>query len=643
MNSARISYDELHEILEIKVSNNAIFSNGRVFMFLSRMNAEVSGDTAVFKCASDKLQSAYSQLERLFESSLIALTIDKTAGNQLEIIKQREIDFAEFTESARNIWERKYEPEWLAEFEEIVRGSIRRKLTNYQFMSALHLAFSQNACNFSVPGAGKTTIVYSAYAYLNRIDGNKHVDRIFVIGPLASFYAWKTEFNKCFGYDPKLYRILGGADPKEIKSVLSGANSVYINLDLIHSSFQSASNYKSEIKKYLSDTRYKTMLVIDEAHNIKKENGTWSSACLEIADCAHSRVVLTGTPAPNGYEDIYNLFKILYPKKNIIGFERANLLAMSSGAMSAVNMIDKIKPFFTRVTKTHLKLPPAYANLMELDLSPIEKSIYTAVEDIFLSDRFDDSESKVLKAKVIRLRQAASNPEMLLLPLEDVQADIDQASTELLMTIKSFSFSDSSKVCALFDICDSIIAEGRKVLIWSYFIRTIDSLIPLLNQRYGCTVHKVTGSTPSELNSEISENEVAELTREKIIKEFNEVSGPQILVANPQALGESVSLHYDCHDAIYFDRDFNCGRFMQSKDRIHRYGLPEGTITNYWYLLASQTIDYIIDKRLSEKEARMNEIVEKEEIPLFKGLDSDDLSDDDFMQILKYYDQRKLL
>lgn len=643
MNSAQISYDELSEIVEIRVSNNSIFTNSRIFMFLSRMNAEMSGDTALFKCSSDKLQSAYSQLERLLESSSIELLIDKSAGNQLEIIKQREVDFAEFTDSARSIWERKYEPEWLGKFEEILRASIQRKLTNYQFMSALHLAFSQNACNFSVPGAGKTTIVYSAYSYLNKIDGNKHIDRLFVIGPLASFYAWKTEFNKCFGYDPKLYRILGGSDSKEIKSVLSGTSAEYINLDFIHSSFQSASNYKNEIKKYLSDSRFKTMLVIDEAHNIKKENGTWSTACLEIADCANARVVLTGTPAPNGYEDIYNLFKILYPKKNIIGFERANLLAMSSGAMSAANMLEKIKPFFTRVTKSHLKLPPAYENKIELDLSPIEKCIYSAVEDIFLGDRFGDSESKVLKAKVIRLRQASSNPEMLLLPLEDVQVEIDQDSSELIKMIKLFSFSDSSKVYALFDICDSIISEGKKVLIWSYFIKTIDSLVPLLHQKYGCTVHKVTGSTPSELNSEISENEIAELTREKIIKEFNEGHGPQILVANPQALGESVSLHYDCHDAIYFDRDFNCGRFIQSKDRIHRYGLAENTITNYWYLLASGTIDYIVDKRLTEKEARMNEIVEKEEIPLFKGLDSDDLSDDDFMQILKYYDQRKLL
>lgn len=42
-----------------------------------------------------------------------------------------------------------------------------RSLYPLQLLSAYHMAFSQNACNFSVPGAGKTSIVYGAYAYLH--------------------------------------------------------------------------------------------------------------------------------------------------------------------------------------------------------------------------------------------------------------------------------------------------------------------------------------------------------------------------------------------------------------------------------------------------------------------------------------------
>ena len=51
-------------------------------------------------------------------------------------------------------------------------------------------------------------------------------------------------------------------------------------------------------------------------------------------------------------------------------------------------------------------------------------------------------------------------------------------------------------------------------------------------------------------------------------------------------------------------------QYIQSKDRIHRYGLEPGTITNYYYVLSQDTIDETIDTRLTEKERRMTEIME---------------------------------
>ena len=43
-----------------------------------------------------------------------------------------------------------------------------------------------------------------------------------------------------------------------------------------------------------------------------------------------------------------------------------------------------------------------------------------------------------------------------------------------------------------------------------------------------------------------------------------------IFVANPAAAAESISLHEECDHAIYIDRTYNAGQFMQSRDRIHR-------------------------------------------------------------------------
>lgn len=76
-------------------------------------------------------------------------------------------------------------------------------------------------------------------------------------------------------------------------------------------------------------------------------------------------------------------------------------------------------------------------------------------------------------------------------------------------------------------------------------------------------------------------------------------------MANPAACAESISLHKVCHHAIYLDRTFNCGQYLQSLDRIHRIGLKRDEIVTYHLIVANNTIDETIDRRLVEKEEMM--------------------------------------
>ena len=59
----------------------------------------------------------------------------------------------------------------------------------------------------------------------------------------------------------------------------------------------------------------------------------------------------------------------------------------------------------------------------------------------------------------------------------------------------------------------------------------------------------------------------------------------QVLITNPHTMAESVSLHKQCHDAVYFEYSFNLTHMLQSRDRINRLGLPEQQYTQYHYLL----------------------------------------------------------
>ena len=81
-----------------------------------------------------------------------------------------------------------------------------------------------------------------------------------------------------------------------------------------------------------------------------------------------------------------------------------------------------------------------------------------------------------------------------------------------------------------------------------------------------------------------------------------------VLVANPAAAGEGISLHDVCHHSIYIDRNFDAREFMQSLDRIHRYGKnSDGEVicqkydTTIEILTCNNSIDQAIERNLNRK------------------------------------------
>ena len=136
------------------------------------------------------------------------------------------------------------------------------------------------------------------------------------------------------------------------------------------------------------------------------------------------------------------------------------------------------------------------------------------------------------------------------------------------------------------------------------------------------------------------ESEEQLITRERIIRDFhNPDCSYKVIIANPFAVSESISLHKACHYAIYIERSFNAAHFVQSKDRIHRFGLKPSDETHYYYILAKDSIDETINTRLEEKEIRMTEIMESMPIPLFENINQD-LGNEDIKALIRDYVRR---
>ncbi len=164
-----------------------------------------------------------------------------------------------------------------------------------------------------------------------------------------------------------------------------------------------------------------------------------------------------------------------------------------------------------------------------------------------------------------------------------------------------------AKLETLLNMVQSLREQGEKVVIWSNFIETL-KLIERAIKDLKHNVRLIYGATPTQ-NASVQD----ELTREGIIREFSKVDGSiDILVANPAACAESISLHKTCSHAIYYDLSYNCAQYLQSLDRIHRVGGSEDKQAHYYFLQYDDTIDDDILFNVRKKAINMSTIIDQE-------------------------------
>ena len=184
---------------------------------------------------------------------------------------------------------------------------LKRELKDHQKKSLFHLLNSDCAANFSVPGSGKTSVVLAFYEYLKL---QNKVDAIFLIGPKNCYYSWKTEFQLNLNRDPNI-KILDN-NKNQRKKIYEGKS----KSEVFACHFSTVTNDLSLLKEFFLNKKF--LLVIDEAHNIKKIGGLWSRSILELRFLSKYKIILTGTPMPQDFKDFYNYFDFLYPNDEII-------------------------------------------------------------------------------------------------------------------------------------------------------------------------------------------------------------------------------------------------------------------------------------------------------------------------------------
>ncbi|KAK3334079.1 SNF2 family N-terminal domain-containing protein [Cercophora scortea] len=183
-------------------------------------------------------------------------------------------------------------------------------------------------------------------------------------------------------------------------------------------------------------------VILDEAHNIKNRQAKTARACYEIA--AEHRWVLTGTPIVNRLEDLFSLVRFLRVEPwNNFSFWRTFITVPfeSKDFMRALDVVQTVlEPLVMRRTKDMktpdgkqlVDLPPKTVEIVDIELSRIERDVYTYIFNRAKQTFNANVEAgTVMKsftsifAQILRLRQSCCHP--VLVRNREAVADEEEA------------------------------------------------------------------------------------------------------------------------------------------------------------------------------------------------------------------------
>ena len=432
-----------------------------------------------------------------------------------------------------------------------------RPLKAHQVRNIRRLAALPAAATFSVPGAGKTTEALATFAY-RRQPG----DRLLVIAPKNAFAAWDEQLKECFPGEQREFVRLRGA---------TIAKSLQDDPAFMLVSYQQVPRSRDLITQHLA--RHRVHVFLDESHRIKAgPSRQTANAVLSVSQLPVGKLVMSGTPMPQATDDLLPQFSFLYPEVQA----------------AADTVIDRMRPIYVRTNKAELGLREPTLLSKSVSMTPLQRELYGYMKSevarqaaVYLSDRGRGA-FRSLGRSVTRLLMFVSHPALL-------SREIDVAHPGLLAAV--VAEGKGPKLSYVLHRARELARAGKKVLIWSSFRHNVEYIAASLQDLGAVYIH---GSVDAG-------DEDDDGTREGRIKLFHDDPNVRVMVANPAAASEGVSLHTVCHHALYLDRTFNAAHFLQSMDRIHRLGLPPDQETTIEIVECADSVDETVALRLKSK------------------------------------------
>ncbi|MBP7240817.1 DEAD/DEAH box helicase [Amaricoccus sp.] len=389
-----------------------------------------------------------------------------------------------------------------------------------------------------------------------------------LIVPTSLVGTWRREAER---FAPELrVLVLHGPDRHALFDRIPAHHLVITTYPLVH---------RDHAKLFAQDWE---LAVLDEAQAVK--NPASSGAKHIRAVRARTRLALTGTPMENSLLDLWTLFDWLIPgllgdRKAFTNRFRTPIEKLGDAAAQAA-LNARVRPFLLRRTKADVAADlPEKTEITELvPLGDPQRGLYESIRVTMDARVRDAIAAKGLAASRITILDA-------LLKLRQVCCD-----PELVRQAGAKPVSDSAKRERLIEMLEQLIAEGRRVLVFSQFVAML-RLIEADVKARGWDYAWLTGESRN---------------REEVISGFQEGQAPLFLISL-KAGGVGLTLTA-ADTVILYDPWWNPAVERQAMDRVHRIGQDRAVFV--YRLVAEGSVEQAIAALQARKQALADALFE---------------------------------
>jgi hypothetical protein len=384
-----------------------------------------------------------------------------------------------------------------------------------------------------------------------------------VVAPTSVVPNWRAEILK-FAPDLRVL-VLDGPERKKYFRSIPYADVVLTSFALLQRDIETLKQHPFHLA------------VLDEAQNIKNPAAKVSQAACKL-DARH-RLCLSGTPVENHLGELWSQLRFLMPGY-LGGQEDFNRrfrtpIEKNGDAERQAALKKRVAPLILRRTKDQVAkdLPPKTELIHMVELTSGQKDLYETiraamdkrVRQAIAARGFDKSQMVFLEA-LMKLRQICCDPRLVKLE-GDSKREADLAG--------------SGKLDYLFELVETLVEEGRRMLLFSQFTSMLQIIEDGLKQRR-ISYLKLTGESKN---------------RGELVKEFQNGDASVFLISL-KAGGTGLNL-VAADTVIHYDPWWNPAAENQATDRAYRIGQDKPVFVHK--LLCQGTVEERIHKLQQQK------------------------------------------